>query len=162
MYSKFSRNCWPHTELPQYIIHIKKKKHWKIWRHDLSFNSVQALTGVSGAEWECLLSKAKMIKLAHQMDGWPLCAMLCACPRISPKSFGLAWDNNWGPPHVSMHANRFPGHPVVYVSVQWIMETQKQPSMHSNKSASFIYNYITYIYLFSWTLWYNYGDQIHF
>ena len=56
---------------------------------------------VNGTEQEHSLSKAKSVTIqrGHNMDGWPLCARLCAHPKNSPegnsvqtlqKSFG--WD----------------------------------------------------------------------
>ena len=67
-----------------------------------------------GAQQEHSLSKAKLrlIEHGHDMDGWPLCATLCACPEISLESnsgqtikvFPMRLRTEL--PHVSTYAKR--------------------------------------------------------
>ena len=77
------------------------------------------------------------IKCGHQMDGWPLCARLCACPEIclestvQPLQRSFRWDQ--GPPCEYACKNIIYTHikdPVVHVRIWWTMETTREPRMH--------------------------------
>ena len=71
-----------------------------------------------------------MIEHGHQMDGWPLHTRTCTHLEISPEtnSVQTLQKSFYKVPRVYMHAKNSRMHvkdPVVYVRVQWTVETAK-------------------------------------
>ena len=86
---------------------------------------VLGLAAQSGKITQC--QKASIIKHGHQIDGWLLCAGLCACPEISlesdslqtrQKSFG--WDRSSGGIGVQKNNNNKQTKDCVAVYVFWV------------------------------------------